>query len=187
MLFSSATNKHRKSPPPPAPVDLNGISIMWLPNRSLPKNRCGGTNRFCEFLTWGLGQRGGGKKVVISFSCKGRSLITILHRGRLNYSSSLVNPESKWLWGQPHAHLHMHTDEHFLLGEAGVAHSSTPPRLFWKKPPIKGSADGSKSITKNTCQSFGITTHSKVDTVFATNLELCSQGCQWCTNTWPTV
>lgn len=28
-----------------------------------------------------------------------------------------------------HAHLHMHTDEHSLLGEAGVTHSSTPPLL----------------------------------------------------------
>lgn len=28
-------------------------------------------------------------------------------------------------------------------------------------PPIKGSTDGSKSITKNTCQSFRITTHGK--------------------------
>lgn len=182
MLFSSATNKHRKSPStPPAPVDLNGISIMWLPNRSLPKNLLRWNNQVLQVSDVG------GKKVVISFSCNGRSLITILHRGRLNYSSSLVNPESKWLWGQPHAHLHMHTDEQFFLGEAGVAHPSTPPRLFWKKPPIKGSADGSKSITKNTCQSFGITTHSKVDTVYATNLELRSQGCQWCTNTWPTV
>lgn len=54
------------------------------------------------FLTW----RSGSEEVIISLSRNGRSLITILHQGRLNYSSSLVNPQSRWLRGQ---HTHTYT------------------------------------------------------------------------------
>lgn len=52
-----------------------------------------------------------------------------------------------------------HTHTHWKCS-AGQA-QPTPLQLFRKTPPIKGSTDGSKSITKNTWQSFGITTHSK--------------------------
>lgn len=58
-----------------------------------------------------------------------------------------LGPLSRWL--------RVHTNT--LFSKPCVVHFY----MFWKTPPIKGSTDVSKSITKNTCQSFGITTLSK--------------------------
>lgn len=108
---------------PLAPVDLNEISIMWLPKCSiLPAQmllQC--SKQICEFVTWGSGS----EEVIISLSRNGRSLITVLPQGRLNYSSSLVNPQSKWLRGQ-----HTYTYACILMGTLCSA------RLGWPTPPL---------------------------------------------------
>lgn len=135
-------NKQRKSPPSPPHNITPRLLLTWMESAScgyltVPCQKIAAveqTGLWVSDLAVGGGRERRVEKLIISLSRNGRGLIAILHQGLLSYSGSLVNPESKWLWGQ-----HTHTYTCMLMSTLCSARPGwpTPPLLHSSTPVLK--------------------------------------------------